>query len=460
MEENKQNEEKIQSESKPRNGLTEEQRQRRKKMIVYPMLFLVFVGAMYLIFAPSQKEKELKQQGLNTELPMPKDEGIISDKKDAYEKQAQEDKQTDRMHSLDEISKMFGSSEANASNEDNLKMAENKSHTNNSGTVANASRSISGSKNPYSTIQNSNYTCRDINRTLGSFYEKPKEDTEKDELKDKVKELNARLEQSPATNKTSIDDQMALLERSYQLAAKYMPNSRTLTSGSSSSTTEETPGNSSDLVTNSHNGKVTVSTVRQVKEEVVSALPQTGNDVIPLSPALNTGFHTAVGKETFSYKNTIKACIHNNQTITSGQDVKLRLTEPMKVSSVLVPANTLVVGKSKIQGERLVIAISSLEFQGTIIPVQLSVYDNDGQAGIFIPGSLEQSSIKEIAANMGTGTGSSINLTQQSVGSQLISDLGKSAIQGTSQYIAKKMQEIKVHLKAGYQVLLYQDKQQ
>lgn len=459
MEENKQNEEKIQSESKPRNGITEEQRQRRKKMIVYPLLFLVFMGAMYLIFAPSQKEKELKQQGLNTELPMPKEEGIISDKEDAYEKQAQEDKQTERMHSLDEISKMFGSSDANASNEDNLKTAVDKSHTNNSGTVANASRSISGSKNPYSTIQSSNYACRDINRTLGTFYEKPKEDTEKDELKDKVKELNARLEQTPATNKASIDDQMALLERSYQLAAKYMPNSRALTPGSSS-TTEETPGNSSDLVTNSHNGKVVVSTVRQVKEEVVSALPQAGNDVIPLSQALNTGFHTAVGKESFSNKNTIKACIHNNQTVTSGQDVKLRLTEPMKVGSALIPANTLVVGKSKIQGERLAIAISSLEFQGTIILVQLSVYDNDGQAGIFIPGSLEQSSIKEIAANMGAGTGSSINLTQQSIGSQLLSDLGKGAIQGTSQYIAKKMQEIKVHLKAGYQVLLYQDKQQ
>src|ERR1035437_3599614 len=459
MEENKLNEEKIQSESKPRNGITEEQRQRKKKMIVYLMLFLVFVGVMYLIFAPSQKEKELKQQGLNTELPMPKDEGIISDKKDAYEKQAQEDKQTDRMHSLDEISNMFGSSEASASNEDNLKTTEDKSHTNNSGAVANTSRNISGSKNPYSTIQNSNYACRDINRTLGSFYEKPKEDTEKDELKDKVKELNARLEQSPVTNKTSIDDQMALLERSYQLAAKYMPNSRTLTSGSSLSTTDETPGNSLDLATNSHNGKVVVSTVRQVKEEIVSALPQAGNDVIPLSQALNTGFHTAVGKESFSNKNTIKACIHNNQTITSGQDVKLRLTEPMKVGNTLVPANTLVVGKSKIQGERLAIAISSLEFQETIIPVQLSVYDNDGQAGIFIPGSLEQSSIKEIAANMGSGTGSSINLTQQSAGSQLLSDLGNGAIQGTSQYIAKKMQEIKVHLKAGYQLLLYQDKQ-
>jgi len=39
---------------------------------------------------------------------------------------------------------------------------------------------------------------------------------------------------------------------------------------------------------------------------------------------------------------------------------------------------------------------------------------------------------------------------------QLAADLGKGLIQGTSQYFAKKMRIIKVHLKAGYKVLLYQ----
>ncbi|MCA6058126.1 conjugative transposon protein TraM, partial [Bacteroides thetaiotaomicron] len=41
-------------------------------------------------------------------------------------------------------------------------------------------------------------------------------------------------------------------------------------------------------------------------------------------------------------------------------------------------------------------------------------------------------------------------------GAQLASDLGKGLIQGTSQYIAKKMRTVKVHLKAGYRVMLYQ----
>ena len=42
---------------------------------------------------------------------------------------------------------------------------------------------------------------------------------------------------------------------------------------------------------------------------------------------------------------------------------------------------------------------------------------------------------------------------------QLASDLGKGLIQGTSQYIAKKMRTVKVHLKSNYRVMLYADKQ-
>jgi len=41
-------------------------------------------------------------------------------------------------------------------------------------------------------------------------------------------------------------------------------------------------------------------------------------------------------------------------------------------------------------------------------------------------------------------------------GAQLAADLGKGLIQGTSQYFSKKMRSVKVHLKAGYKVLIYQ----
>lgn len=170
------------------------------------------------------------------------------------------------------------------------------------------------------------------------------------------------------------------------------------------------------------------------------------------------GFHTAVGTVGQSEKNTIKACIHENQTITDGQAVRMRLLEPMKAGETVIPRNALVTGLGKIAGERLAISITSLEYKGLIIPVELTVVDSDGQEGIFIPGSMEIDAVREIAANLGGNLGTTINLNQQSAGNQLLTDLGKGAIQGTSQYIAKKMRTIKVHLKAGYNLMLYQNK--
>ena len=170
----------------------------------------------------------------------------------------------------------------------------------------------------------------------------------------------------------------------------------------------------------------------------------------------NYGFHTAVGKAAVTEKNTISACVYGYQTITDGQAVKLRLLEPMAVDDKIIPRNAVVVGAGRIQGERLGIVITSLEYEGTIIPVQLSVYDSDGQEGIFIPNSMELNAVKEVAANMGGSLGSSINISTDA-GAQLASDLGKGVIQGTSQYIAKKMRTVKVHLKSGYKVMLYQE---
>ncbi len=170
------------------------------------------------------------------------------------------------------------------------------------------------------------------------------------------------------------------------------------------------------------------------------------------------GFHTAVGTPNKMDKNTIKACVHDNQTIIDGQSVRLRLLEPMRAGEMVIPRNALVTGMGKVQGDRLGIDITSLEYAGTIIPIELAVYDSDGQEGIFIPGSIELNAVKEVAANMGASLGTSVSITNQGAGDQLLTELGKGAIQGASQYISKKMKVVKVHLKAGYNILLYQDK--
>mgnify|MGYP002235457728 CR=1 FL=1 len=79
----------------------------------------------------------------------------------------------------------------------------------------------------------------------------------------------------------------------------------------------------------------------------------------------------------------------------------MRLLEAMRVGKHVLPKNSLLIGEGRIQGERLHVNILQVEYGGTIIPVKLAVYDNDGQEGIFIPGSMEANAVKEVAANLG-----------------------------------------------------------
>lgn len=172
-----------------------------------------------------------------------------------------------------------------------------------------------------------------------------------------------------------------------------------------------------------------------------------------MSKPRNMSFLTATAEERGEAKNTIAACVHDDQTLIDGQSVRLRLLEQMKAGKMVVPRNTIITGAVKIQGERLEITINSLEYGGTILPVDLLVYDTDGQQGIFIPGSMEMNAIKEVAGNLGSNAGTSISLTG-SPQQQLAADMGRGIIQGATQFFSKKMKVVKVNLKAGYKLML------
>ena len=434
--------------------LTEEERQRRKKFVIYPLMFLLFTGSMWLIFAPSEKEGEKQAKGFNTEVPDPQASELIGDKKKAYEKEMMEQKEQERSRAMQSLSSMFGEMTGGqpVQSSEELALKTNLSERDNGF----GSRTTA----PQEGFHASASAYQDINRTLGSFYEMPREDPEKEEMRTRLKELESRMSNEQQSPAITVNDQMALLEKSYQLAAKYMPAGgkgqsvpAALPSTSGSETASERK-----VVSSGRNGKAMAFPVRQVSGQVVSALAQPMSDSTFRSEYVkerNYMFHTAIGTTPLTEKNTISACVHTRQTVTDGQTVRFRLLEPMQVSGKEIPRNTSVVGVAKIQGERLNVLISSLEYHGNIIPVELAVYDTDGQAGIFIPGSMERSAAKEIVAGMGTSAGSSMNFSTDA-GAQLAADLGKGLIQGTSQYFAKKMRTIKVHLKAGYKVLLYQ----
>ena len=433
--------------------LTEEERQRRKKFIIYPLMFLLFAGSMWLIFAPSEKEEEKQAKGFNTEVPDPMATELIGDKKKAYEEEMMEEKDQERNRAIQSLSSLFGEMTGGETSQGAGEASAWESEP-----FDGSERYTSHNTAPKAGFHASASAYQDINRTLGSFYEAPREDPEKEELRARLEDLEARMSSEQQSSVITVNDQMALLEKSYQLAAKYMPSGGGQQSSNMALVSDGETASERKAVSATRNGKAIAFPVRLVSGQVVSALAQPMSDSTFRSEYVrerNYMFHTAIGAASQMDRNTISACVHNNQAVMDGQTVRFRLLEPISVSDREIPRNALVVGTAKVQGERLAIAISSLEYQGNIIPVELIVYDMDGQEGIFIPGSMERSAAKEIAANMGTSVGSSVNISTDA-GAQLAADLGKGLIQGTSQYFAKKMRTVKVHLKAGYKVLLYQ----
>lgn len=428
-----------------------DKKQQLKKYAVFSLMFIVFVGCMWLLFAPSDSDKEKEQIGLgfNADIPEPKQDEIIGDKKDAYEQAQRLQNKNERMQSLQDYTDMLGANNNNAVSDD-LSLIESdrpKKQNTNKGNQTSQNRS---------TIGNSVSAYQDINKTLGNFYEKPKDDPEKEELKRKMEELEAKMQEKEDT-KNSIDEQLALMEKSYEMAAKYMP-----TNSNQGNPMEQKPSNNlidrvKEKQSKSSTGKKTqVKPINNIRQEVVSALAQQYSNeelMYHYDQARNFGFSTVGNARLTNEKNTIRAIVHDDQTLVDGQTIRLRLTEPLAAGTTIVPENSIVTGVAKIQGERLDIQITSLEHNGEIIPVEMQAYDTDGQLGIYIPGSLEMNAVKEIVANMGNSVGTSFTMTQ-STGAQLTSDLTKGLIQGTSQYMNKKIKQVKVKIKSGYKMLL------
>lgn len=420
-------------------GLKPELKQQLKKYAVFALMFLIFGGSMWLIFNPSGKDqKNIGSLALNTELPMPQEGEIITDKISAFEQERIFQKEPVR--SMESFSTLIGKDESSKID---------LSFTNDKTPEQSLNKSYSGSKQPKRAIQGSATAYKGINQTLGNFYEEPKVNPEDEKLRKELVDLKAQLTETQKIS--SVDEQLLLMEKSYELAAKYMPES-------SKQNSAEIPKTKVLLPAEKNKNAISLESVRTVSEQTVSALSQTINDSAltnQLSQHRNFSFITAGKEKVLKNRNTIWACVNGNQKLINGQNVRLRLLEPIETGGMIFPKNAVITGIAHIQGERLHIFINSLEHEGNIIPVQLTAYDTDGQQGLFIPGSIEVNAIKEITASMGRDAGTSINISQgTTAGQQLAADVGRSFIQGTSQYISKKMRTTKVTLKAGHRLLL------
>nr|WP_258862279.1 conjugative transposon protein TraM [Sphingobacterium spiritivorum] len=379
---------------------------------------------MYLIFKPSEDKKEIENVGLNDAVPEATGAGMPENKGKAYELEMLERKEQEKRNALATLSDYWNTEEPT----DEFPEEEE-------------SYGYGGSRNSGQYGDNPAVNSyRNMQSTLGSFYQDDNSETL--ELRRQLDELKEQLAEQNVPKPVTVDDQLALMEKSYEMAAKYLPAGTTVN-------TAEQPVTANGTTTGANQKEYFVA-FTSARKNTVSALYREPSDSEFLenwSETRNRGFYTADSTEQVTQpKNSIKACVHDAQTIVGETGVRLRLLEPAKTPIRTIPQGTIVTANAKFQGGRLQLKITSIELEGNIIPVDITIYDLDGQQGLYVPYSPEMNALTEMAGNMSHTGGTSVMLTQNA-GQQVAADLSRGVVQGISGYFAKKVRHTESYAK-------------
>lgn len=205
----------------------------------------------------------------------------------------------------------------------------------------------------------------------------------------------------------------------------------------------------------SQKGKV-FTVDKKVKEDNITSLqtPMQSHRIVLETTVKQNSFYAL--EESFpsdEEQNAVEAVIHETQTIVDGSTVKLRLSNDVFIQGIPIPKNSFLFGIASLKGERLVVKISNIKYKNSIFPVDLSVYDMDGIVGIYIPGAINRD-VAKTSADRSIQT-----LGVASLDDSWSAQAAGMGIEAAKSLLSKKVKLIKVVVKAGYQVLLYDEKQ-
>ncbi|WP_426477489.1 conjugative transposon protein TraM [Chryseobacterium sp. CBSDS_008] len=410
-----------------------------KKPLIFGLMGIVFIACLILIFKPKKSADGKNDEGLKNVVPEATDKGLQADKQKAYEKEMLDEKEAQQRNSMQSLADYWNNSG------DSTVAPES------SGSIPSSGSTPANIGNP--GYQNNSLTSyRNAQSTLSSFYQD--DDREKLELRRKVDQLESKLSEKNVTATPTLNDQLTLMEKSYQMASKYLP-SGTQAPNTAVSTT---PNDSANYVNQTSQSKFEkTESLKRVSKSIVTALYREADDssfLASLQGGRNRAFLTVGNREQMGVvRNSIRAIIMETKTVTAEGSVKLRLLEDATIAGHNIPKGTEMEAGTKFQGNRLHLKITSVEVQGNIMPVDIVAYDLNGQPGLAVPGSDEINAAGEIAANMSQSSGMNISMSR-SAGQQVVGDLTRGLVQGVSGYFSKKIRVVKVTLKAGQQVLL------
>ena len=416
------------------------QKEQMKKGLVFGGLGLLFALSMWFIFAPSGKDKTAAEQGLNDSIPQATTEKLTENKLKAYELGDKTHEEEQTREEMGRLSDYFAQNTAPSEEQ----RAETAAST--------------------AKIENSMHRYEENNRLLNSFYAPDPHEQEREALRSEIDNLKKELSAKDSREDNEEKRQLALMEKSYQMAAKYLPKTSSVPPSLSNAFTESKdngkPSNDAVKYQTASTNTPTMEILAE-RKQVVSSLGQPMSDADFIkeygTKARNLGFHSLASAAAPTMRNTLKVVVDRTTTLKEGDNVVLRLLESAKVQGLRIPRQSRLIAVAKIEGNRMHLLVKSIEVDGHIIAVKLSAYDMDGQEGVYIPGSEDINALKEVGANIGGSMGTSFTFAS-SAKDQILSEAARGVMQGASQLLQKKLRTVKVTLKGGYRLFLVQSK--
>ncbi|QXV66807.1 conjugative transposon protein TraM [Mucilaginibacter sp. 21P] len=144
----------------------------------------------------------------------------------------------------------------------------------------------------------------------------------------------------------------------------------------------------------------------------------------------------------------IPAVIDGKQKIANGAAVKMKLTDSMRIKGQLLPQGQIVFGSAQIANQRLFITIRNIRLDTQIIPVDMTVFSEDGMPGIPAPEAV----LNGVATENADQTLQSMQI--MSMDQSLAAQAAAGGINAAKDLFSKKVKKIKVKLTDKYPVLI------
>ena len=162
----------------------------------------------------------------------------------------------------------------------------------------------------------------------------------------------------------------------------------------------------------------------------------------------NPAFNTLKPSE---YDFLIKAIIDENRTVYADSRLRIRILEDLHVAGYRIEKGTFLYAKiSGFSAQRVELTISSIMHKGSIIPIELKIYDQDGQVGLYVPNSAFREFSRDLAGS--TSQGININTVMEN-NSQLFMSTLQRMFQSSSSALSKHIRRNRAHIK--YNSLIY-----